>query len=241
MNLRKILFGAVVVIILYIFYTTLFADKTKSSLLKLHDGKQEKLGIKVIGASTNYTYSFWIYINDYNWRYGDKKDIISRGVYSDGTTPEKVYPRIYLGENQNDIHIDITYKDDSNTLPTLHPIVIKNIPLQRWNHFIMTKSGSNVDIYIDGKLVKTSIIPGTPESVNADTKIDVGKEGKGGKKGFAGYLSKLNYFSTAINTREAYSMYKEGYGSGMLGNFFNRFKLKFAFMQDNKETSSFVL
>ena len=233
MNLRKILFGAVVVIILYIFYTTLFADKTKSSLLKLHNGKTHYEIVKSIGASTNYTYSFWIYINDYNYRYSEKKDIISRGV-DIGLTTEKVYPRIYLGENQNDIHIDITYQDESNL--SNHKIVIKNIPLQRWNHFIMTKSGSNVDIYIDGKLVKTSIIPGTPVNVDVEKNIDVSNDG-----GFAGYLSKLNYFSTAINTREAYSMYKEGYGSGMLGNFFNRFKLKFAFMQDNKETSSFVL
>ena len=231
MNLRKILFGAVVVIILYIFYTTLFADKTKSSLLKLHNGKTPYKIVKSIGASTNYTYSFWIYINNYNYRYSEKKEIISRG---DDTTPEKVYPRIYLGENQNDIHIDITCQDES-TLSN-HKIVIKNIPLQRWNHFIMTKSGSNVDIYIDGKLVKTSIIPGTPVNVDVEKNIDVSNDG-----GFSGYLSKLNYFSTAINTREAYSMYKEGYGSGMLGNFFNRFKLKFAFMQDNKETSSFVL
>lgn len=240
MNLRKILFGAVVVIILYIFYTTLFADKTKSSLLKLHNGKTPYKIVKSIGASTNYTYSFWIYINNYNYRYSEKKEIISRG---DDTTPEKVYPRIYLGENQNDIHIDITCQDES-TLSN-HKIVIKNIPLQRWNHFIMTKSGSNVDIYIDGKLVKTSIIPGTPVNVEANTEIEVAKPNKDQqdkkRTGFAGYLSKLNYFSTAINTREAYSMYKEGYGSGMLGNFFNRFKLKFAFMQDNKETSSFVL
>jgi hypothetical protein len=238
MNLRKILFGAVVVIILYIFYTTLFADKTKSSLLKLHDGKTPYKIVKSIGASSNYTYSFWIYINDYNYRYSAKKEIISRGVDSNGSTPEKVYPRIYLGENQNDIHIDITYTDDTGTKD--HKIVIKNIPLQRWNHFIMTKSGSNVDIYIDGKLVKTSIIPGTPVTVGVETEIEVAKADSE-PFGFAGYLSKLNYFSTAINTREAYSMYKEGYGSGMLGNFFNRFKLKFAFMQDNKETSSFVL
>lgn len=233
MNLRKILFGAVVVIILYIFYTTLFADKTKSSLLKLHKGKDPYTINKSISASTNYTYSFWIYINDYNYRYSHEKEIIKRG---DGATKkEKVYPRIYLGKNQNDINIDITYEEIKNSFHK-HTIVIKNIPLQRWNHFIMTKSGSNVDIYIDGKLVKTSIIPGTPVNVDVEKNIDVSKDG-----GFSGYLSKLNYFSTAINTREAYSMYKEGYGSGMLGNFFNRFKLKFAFMQDNKETSSFVL
>jgi hypothetical protein len=33
-------------------------------------------------------------------------------------------------------------------------------------------------------------------------------------------------------------MYKEGYGQGGIGSFFNRFKLKFAFLQDNQEKSS---
>ena len=142
MNLRKILFGAVVVIILYIFYTTLFADKTKSSLLKLHNGKDPMPINKVIGASTNYTYSFWIYINDYNYRYSDEKEIISRG----DEVNKVYYPRIYLGENQNDIHINISYTQESKTTFLQHTIDINNITLQRWNHFIMTKSGNNVDI-----------------------------------------------------------------------------------------------
>jgi len=60
-------------------------------------------------------------------------------------------------------------------------------------------------------------------------------------KGFAGYLSKVLYQAGAVNTREAYQMYKEGYGQGGIGSFFNRFKLKFAFLQDNQEKSSFIL
>ena len=59
--------------------------------------------------------------------------------------------------------------------------------------------------------------------------------------GFAGYLSKVLYQAGAVNTREAYQMYKEGYGQGGIGSFFNRFKLKFAFLQDNQEKSSFIL
>jgi hypothetical protein len=52
-----------------------------------------------------------------------------------------------------------------------HEIVVQNIPLQKWNHVIMTKSGSTIDIYIDGKLVKTSIMDGTAHTPDPDAPI----------------------------------------------------------------------
>jgi hypothetical protein len=254
MDLKKILFGAVVVIILYIFFTTVFADKTKSSLTGTHNAWNEPIEIKSSklkgSGSNNYTYSFWIYINDYNKNYGEKKMILERSkqekVDSGTTTPTKTtFHRIYLGENQNDIHIEITYKKDSNTY-NKHEIVINSIPLQKWNHIIMTKSGNTIDIYIDGKLVKTSIMPKVALRPSADAPIIITgangtTSGANSNKGFSGYLSKVNYYSTPMNTREAYQLYKEGYGGGFFGSFFNRFKLKFAFMQDNQEKSSFIL
>jgi len=248
MDLKKILFGAVVVIILYIFFTTVFADKTKSSLTGTHNAYNEPIEIKsskLKGSRSNdYTYSFWIYINDYNEFYGQKKMILERSNEVTIVPPKTIYyPRIYLGENQNDIHIEITYKENTGIYKE-HEIVINSIPLQKWNHIIMTKSGNTIDIYIDGKLVKTSIMPKVAEQPGAEVPIKISGEnepaGNGGK-GFSGYLSKVNYYSTPMNTREAYQLYKEGYGGGFFGSFFNRFKLKFAFMQDNQEKSSFIL
>ena len=253
MDLKKILFGAVVVIILYIFFTTVFADKTKSNLVGLHNALDNEKDIpygKLKGSgSTNYTYSFWIYINDYNKFYGEKKMILERSeTVGSGATAKTIYfPRIYLGENQNDIHIEISEQLNSNNPVTNHDIVINSIPLQKWNHIIMTKSGNTIDIYIDGKLVKTSIMPKVANQPKADesikiTDVDETASGTDSKnKGFSGYLSKVNYYSTPMNTREAYQLYKEGYGGGFFGSFFNRFKLKFAFMQDNQEKSSFIL
>ena len=247
MDLKKILFGAVVVIILYIFFTTVFADKTKSNLVGLHNALDNEKDIpygKLKGSgSTNYTYSFWIYINDYNKFYGEKKMILERSeTVGSGATAKTIYfPRIYLGENQNDIHIEISEQLNSNNPVTNHDIVINSIPLQKWNHIIMTKSGNTIDIYIDGKLVKTSIMPNVAQKPNTESSIKLTKKNESNNKGFAGYLSKVNYYSTAMNTREAYQLYKEGYGDGFLGSFFNRFKLKFAFMQDNQEKSSIIL
>ena len=244
-----------------------FSDKSKSSLVKMHSALDNKDTIQhtsLYGSgSTDYTYSFWIYINDYNQNYGEKKMILER-TFSSGTDTY-YFPQIYLGENQNDIHFKISKSNTAGAVTTPseeecgnknmdfddtasphkcvirhHEIVVQNIPLQKWSHVIMTKSGSTIDIYIDGKLVKTSILDGTAYRPNQDTDITLtGKIEE--TTGFAGYLSKVLYQAGAVNTREAYQMYKEGYGQGGIGSFFNRFKLKFAFLQDNQEKSSFIL
>jgi len=258
MDIRKIIFGAVILVILYIFYTTVFSDKSKSSLVKMHSALDYQDTIQhtsLYGSgSTDYTYSFWIYINDYNQNYGEKKMILER-KYSQTDQGVYYFPQIYLGENQNDIHFKISKPGATVDSPTKdkcseknmdfqtnkcvirhHEVVVQNIPLQKWNHVIMTKAGSTIDIYIDGKLVKTSIMDGTAHKPDPDADITLTE-----KPGFAGYLSKVLYQAGAVNTREAYQMYKEGYGQGGIGSFFNRFKLKFAFMQDNQEKSSIIL
>ena len=259
MDIKKIIFGAVILIILYIFYTTVFSDKSKSSLVKMHSAlnKDTIQHSRLYGSgSTDYTYSFWIYINDYNKNYGEKKMILERTYQQTGQ--DVYFPQIYLGENQNDIHFKISKPGATVNSPTKdehcseknmdfdaqnskcvirhHEIVVQNIPLQKWNHVIMTKAGSTIDIYIDGKLVKTSIMDGTAHKPDPETDITLTE-----KPGFAGYLSKVLYKAGAVNTREAYQMYKEGYGQGGIGSFFNRFKLKFAFLQDNQEKSSIIL
>ena len=243
MDFKKIIFGVIIVIILYIFYTSVFADKSKTNLVDLHNAKGNSQIIaskKLSGpTSTNYTYSFWIYINDFNYRYGDEKIILQRKNIDDDKQPLYL-PKISLGENQNDIKVTINQVTKTDNTSDTHDIVVHSIPLQKWNHFIMTKSGDTIDIYIDGKLVKTSIMQNVAARIAGGTDIEL-TPGQEDDSGFAGYISKVNYFSNAINTREAYQLYKEGYGSGMLGDFFNRFKLKFAFMQDNQEKSSIIL
>lgn len=243
MDFKRILFGAVIVIIIYIFYTSVFADKSKNDLVTMHNGMKNEVRINSeklsVSKSADYTYSFWIYVNDYNKFYGNEKVVLKRSETIQGK--EKVFPKISLGENQNDMHFKVTTGQTSSETRD-HEIVVNNIPLQKWNHVIMTKSGNTIDIYLDGKLVKTNILPATASSVvDEDIIITPKPDGATGDYGFAGYLSKVNYFPNAINTREAYQLYKEGYGSGMLGDFFNRFKLKFAFLQDNQEKSSIIL
>ena len=62
------------------------------------------------------------------------------------------------------------------------------------------------------------------------------------KTGFAGHMTKLEYFDRALNPREVYERYKAGFGEGgAAGEMMSKFNLKIAFLQDDKEVSGLTI
>ena len=43
----------------------------------------------------------------------------------------------------------------------IHNVEVVNIPIQKWCNLFFSVYGRTLDIYLDGKLVQTSILPGT--------------------------------------------------------------------------------
>jgi len=41
--------------------------------------------------------------------------------------------------------------------------------------------------------------------------------------------------------QQAYNIYKSGYGGSAVGSIFNKYRLKFSFMEDNQEQASFEI
>ena len=158
-----------------------------------------------------------------------KKNIIER------KNGEHKGPVIYLGEHKNDLHVEITsHSTSGGNRKLIKTITLENIPVQKFTHIVVTVNNSAVDMYLDGKLVKTHILNNVStvdEVAEADITVNKGN-------GFSGYLAKLKYVSRALNPREVYEIYKEGYGAGLFGGLINRYKLKFSFLKDNNEITS---
>ena len=57
-------------------------------------------------ASVSYAYSIWIYVNSWQYRYGQEKQIFYRSA-SDNPTPSTVLPQVSLGGSKNDLSITI--------------------------------------------------------------------------------------------------------------------------------------
>ena len=185
------------------------------------------------GGSNDYTFSVWLYVNNWNYKYGQEKIILVRKT----TTGDKPIPMISLGETTNDLNIKITTHNssDATASSTTNTCPIKNIPLQKWVHLLFTVNNRTADVYLDGKLVKTCMLEGVAELDDKGplTLCDNG--------GFSGFTSKLRYYSRSINPREAYEIYKEGFSDSWLGESASKYKLKLAFFSDGQETNSWSL
>jgi len=226
MNTHKIILGVVIVILIYILYMYYFGGNATSYLASQRDAKSA-LTVPASslkgGSSTDYTFSVWLYINNWNYRLGEPKVILERtGIDS-----------MVLGGNINNVTVSLATYSPASSTPTKHSCTLENVPLQAWTNVLMTLNNRSLDLYMDGKLVRTCVLPGVPLAAPGRD-LSVTPDG-----GFYGFISNLQYISRAINPREAWAIYKEGPGgSNWLGNLLNKYRIKLAFMEDNVEVNS---
>ena len=88
-------------------------------------------------------------------------------------------------------------------------------------------------IYIDGKLVRTCLLPGVA-SVNNNANIYVTPAG-----GFDGWTSKLQYYPNSLNPQEVWNIYKQGYANWL--SMFSTYQLQIALVENGNTQSSITI
>lgn len=175
--------------------------------------------------TSNYTISTWFYVTDWNVKYGQEKTVLKKGENS---------PSIVLGATSNDITVTQSCFDGNNQSVD-HQCVIQNFPLQKWVNLIVSLYGRTMDLYVDGKLVRTCVLPGVA-NVAGSQNVQITPNG-----GFDGYTANIQYWPQASNPQDAYNIYKDGFGSNWLSSLINKYKLRFTFLEDNKKIASFEI
>lgn len=237
MNTKMIIIGVISVIVIYYLYQWIFGSPKETTLVTTQDARK----LKVINASTlpssstsDYSYSIWFYINDWNYRFGESKVIFGRVDKNNDPSPS-----VTLAPSVNDLNVTMNvYPNDDTTArgSNLFTCSIKDVPLQKWTNLILSLNNRAMDLYLDGKLVKTCIMPGVPK-MNPNANVIVSPDG-----GFSGFISNFKYIAYSVNPTEAYDIYKSGYGgNSMFSSILNKYRIKFAFLEDNKEVNSFEL
>lgn len=209
--------------------------------------------------STNFTYSMWFYVNDWNYKYGQEKILFGRlgtapsssttTTTGNGSTSvvdireSEPCPFVTLGAIENDLNISLTcYSDlvsnpDDNNVSTksnylIHTCNVKNVPIQKWVNVLLTTYGRTLDVYVDGKLVKTCILPGVP-FINSNASVYIVPAG-----GFSGWISKFQYFPKSTNPQRAWNIYQAGYGSSSLSGLFSNYKVSLVISNENGSSPS---
>jgi hypothetical protein len=275
MSPLSIVFTVVVLVLVFMILRYLVHDP--NTLQSLQDGKTlstitaSSLATNDASvASSNFAYSVWFYVNDWNYRYGEPKVVFGRmgspsgssqgsdsgsqgsgsgsqgsGSQGSGSIPGisglDPCPAVVLGAIENNIMIALgCYPgiDDEPSTPggktVIHKCSISNIPIQRWVNLIISVYGRTMDIYIDGKLVKTNLLPGVA-SVNNNADIYVTPKG-----GFDGWTSKLQYYPNSLNPQDAWNIYVKGYGGSFLSNLLGSYDVQVSLQQNGTTTNSYT-
>jgi hypothetical protein len=193
-----------------------------------------------------FTISTWIYVNNWSYRQGFNKSIISIGGPNFDTI------RVYLGGYKPSLSVRLQTKDNTgvnNTVPTgasannmtavngalstsnmvdsldkgtqnaifnilqtesglldSSPLCdLPQIDLQRWINLTISVNGKTVDVYYDGKLARSCVLPSL-------YKVDAGGYSANllAYGGFGGQISTTTMYDSALNPEQVYKNYMAG-------------------------------
>ena len=239
MEVKNILLFVIIVVLLIIVIRYIMKDV--STLSGLSSGKTmqkiepAELSSSRSGNTSNFTYSIWFFINDWNYRYGESKIIFGR--MTSGTGQKEPCPSVVLDPIQNNIVVSLAVYPGLDEAPEkgsnyiVHSCPVANVPIQRWCNLLISAYGRTLDLYLDGKLVRTCVLPGVAK-IDANAPVFITPMG-----GFSGWTSKFQYWTDSCDPQKAWNIYSAGYGGSLLGGLFGTYRVKVALMEGEKEDS----
>ena len=206
MDIALIVGAIATMIVIYIVYRNFFAPKGATTLTSQHPGTsaQSVSASSVTGSNAaNYSFSIWMYIENWGHGYGRRKMVMTRG---NGDV------KVYLAPELNNLVFETNLAQNAGDTsgPPVASCTLENIPLQTWTNVVIVVQDRAVSMYLDGKLVRSCLFDGVPQPVvGSDFHITPGG-------GFQGYTAGATFYSRAIGPAEAYGIYKSGYGGGSI-------------------------
>ena len=220
-------------ILKYMFSTsnTLEGNLRNGQAVTKIDGKNLPGG----GLSTNYAFSTWFYVNDWTYKYGNPKILFARSNLNNNEPmaasikTSKPSPCVALGDTENTIHVYVSCFSP-NTEPD--DIVVKNITIQKWVNLSISINEKTLDVYLDGKLVKTQILTGTAKVSPNDVYLTP-------NGGFDGWTSKFLYFEKPMNPQQAQNIYADG-PTGWMSNL-STYQIQLSLIENGTPQSSVTI
>lgn len=215
MNYSSIIFWLSIVLILYIvylYYMSINTPVVASTTLSIKNANVV-IPSNMTASSSRYTYGVWIYVN--SWDNTTTKPIICREQSPIGSVPQI---SVYLDTITPTLFATIASSVNGGNVP---PMTITDaFPLQKWTHVLISVDTQYVDMYIDGKLVKSlklSYIPATP-GLNT-VPINIGQKEQQYVLSDI-FLTKLQWWPNAYSPQAAWNEYLKGNNNSTFGGMF---------------------
>jgi hypothetical protein len=176
MATTAIIIIAIVVIAFLLYYVSQSSQSLSSTVGATTMQTIPSTSLAANNNPVNFAYSIWFFINDWQYNYGQNKVVFGRmnsnllqdqSVVISDIQNNSPCPVVLLGDYQNDLIIFLSQTPSTGTsISVPEPVIISNVPLQKWVNLVISVYGKTMDLYIDGKLIQTVVMLGTANVIN---------------------------------------------------------------------------
>jgi hypothetical protein len=215
----KIITGIFLIYLIYLTVITFFSLRRTSpvfiskpiSTMDQMVISSNRLPLSDVDKGLSWSIINWLFVEDYNYRLGQKKMIINWGNNL----------QMYFDDLSNDLVIEIT------TVPLMkkQKIIQKNIPQQRWISLIIVLDNRQLDLFMDGIMIQSVQLEYVPYYVQEELNLFEG----GGFRGKCGYLQYLSYRIPQFGIEHFQQIGKKLNNSSIVYQFYNSYMFAIVF------------
>tara|TARA_B110001469_G_C9522821_1_gene260181 strand:+ start:86 stop:796 length:711 start_codon:yes stop_codon:yes gene_type:complete len=205
-NQKLIIIGIIILVFIFIIYSINLIIKKNSGHKILYKGYDLYYGDNAtyIGNESmedslehiKYTFSIWIRTMNLgaNTAWDTNANKPKTILYNNGS------PNIMYLRKDNIIQIQFMYRNNDG-IKTLYNLNLENIEGQNWINLIITVNDRKVNIYKNGELYKSKLLPNV--NIKSYKILTIGENGNN----FNGYIGNLEYFNYDIDDVKALKLY----------------------------------
>lgn len=231
MGMKSILLVVVILILVYALWKMITTNYTTLGTMQnaMNETNVPSASLPR-GIPSSCSFSTWFYVKDWTCQTGSAQGTKPKNILSLKNGKSEKVLSMNLGNCVNELNVAVLCSTTNNPGGQVSTCTIPDFPLQKWVNVIASINGRALDVYVDGKLLKTCVLAGVPK-LSETSQIVIGG-------GFEGFVTNIKYNSDVMSPQEAWDIYSNGFGGSPFGDFLNKYKVKLSFMVDNIEQSS---
>lgn len=229
MNSKLVLAIVVILLLLYVIFKALTTSYTTLGTMQKWGNKTTLQGSNLPSSfKANSAISIWFYIK--KWVNGATTVSFHKGATGDAAS---TIFKVQFKANSNTIQIF----PRSGSSDSQYDCEIAEFPLQKWVNLIISFNGSAMDVYVDGKLVKSCVV-NLGSRLQETQSIVLGDDSEAVKTADIGFITNVKLKAAPIAPQEAWDIYSQGFGGSPWSDLLNKYKVKLSFIVDNQEQAS---
>ena len=228
MNLAMIILGVVLLIVIYFMYVRFF---TTPMLAKYLGGSPGPIDMSTLTnpSSVRCSYCFWVYASSLSSSPGGG----SNNLFKIQQTSDKSSTTYLSVDITNSANLQVTPTLSDDTTPSI--TLMNNFPMQTWKCVAISFDNKTLDVYLDGKIVRSIMMANNIKPPAATVGSSVVGSINWGNGDI--YISNFQRFPSPMDPMTAWSIYINGNG----GSGISSYGMEVALSKNNNITNKYTI